>query len=204
VGEELLAFLVRVGQSWWWRIPWPPIVLLLFLFIAWRRTNRAGQLDSGFLRRVPSYQSLLRCGRSATFAELLALLLEHQVPLGEALRLAGDASGDKAMRQGAAELADRLERGEAPEGDANRGQRRRGLPPYLSWLLIGPASHGRLPAYLRQAAEAERAKALRTSEWLSVSLPILLTTVIGGGTALVLALVVLGPWFGMLYQLGQP
>ena len=37
---------------------------------------------------------MLRCSRSATFLEVLALLVENQTPLDEAVALAASASGD--------------------------------------------------------------------------------------------------------------
>ena len=51
---------------------------------------------------------------AASFADLLALLIEHNVPYPEALVLAGEASGDRAMARSSRELAAAVERGLAP------------------------------------------------------------------------------------------
>lgn len=196
-GAEFLSLLTRVGQSAWWRIPWFPVVLLAGVFLYWKlsgRAARSGQVGG----RLPTYGRMLRLGRSATFAEILALLLEHGVPLGESLRLAGEASGDGAIRRAAGELAARRERGET----AN--ERIPGLPSYLAWVLSSPATQPRLPEVLRTTAEGQRAKATQIGEWLSLYLPMLLTATIGGGVALALAAIIMGPWYGILYQLGQP
>ena len=48
-------------------------------------------------RRWPSVGQALRDGRMATFADLLRLMNDHQVPMPEAVVLAADASGDRAL-----------------------------------------------------------------------------------------------------------
>ena len=48
----------------------------------------------------------------AAFAEVLALLVEQQTPLDEALRLAADASGDESLRVAAGRVAAAVARGE--------------------------------------------------------------------------------------------
>ena len=52
----------------------------------------------------------------ATFADILSLLVRQQVPLGQALLLAAEASGDVGLRQVSQNVADRLESGETLTG----------------------------------------------------------------------------------------
>ena len=48
---------------------------------------------------------MLRWSRTATFLEILALLVENHTPLDEAVTLAGEASGDRQTLRAARQLA---------------------------------------------------------------------------------------------------
>jgi len=50
--------------------------------------------------------------RRANFAELLALMIEHEVPLPEGLRLAAESTGDARLQRSGWELAAAIERGD--------------------------------------------------------------------------------------------
>jgi len=58
------------------------------------------------LHRIPMIGPLVRYGGLARFARLLALLVRQEVPLPEALPLAGDATGDAEIADAARYLAD--------------------------------------------------------------------------------------------------
>ncbi len=53
---------------------------------------------------------MLTSFRIANFTDLLSLLIEHHVPLDEAVRLAGDASGDRRLRDAAGRFAESIRR----------------------------------------------------------------------------------------------
>ena len=55
--------------------------------------------------KIPLIGSMIHNFRAANFAELLGLLIEHQLPLDESVRLAGDASGDRSFRTSTEALA---------------------------------------------------------------------------------------------------
>jgi type II secretory pathway component PulF len=144
---------------------------------------------------------VLRSGRTATFAELLALLIKQGVPLDHAVALAGDASGDGGLRAAAKEIAARLRNGESVTGSDAAASR---IPPLLAWLLLGGAPHASLAETLTLVAEQYRQRAARTVTWTAVYLPIVLTAVLGGTVTFVQGLAVFGPVIRLLYQLGQP
>ena len=55
-------------------------------------------------------------GRLATFADVMALLVEQEVPLDEAVILAADSSGDQGLRDTSRELAEWIRRGQPMSG----------------------------------------------------------------------------------------
>jgi general secretion pathway protein F len=208
--NAFLAALVWLGQRAIWWAPWLPVACLLLLALWWFRWGRAGRLfreviATGPQRRRAWSRATLRQtlydSRLATFAELLALLVEQQVPVHEAVVLAADATGDRGLSQAAREAADRLQRGEL-SGDRQQIAGR--FPPLLAWLIAtrpGRVGFGRT---LRMAAETYRRRAQRAVAWRTAYLPIVLTAVIGGGFALLQALVVFFPYSRLLYELGMP
>ena len=183
----------RATILWW--APWLPLLVLALVFYTLRTPARIA------LERRPtrSWWPTLRsvrddCGH-ALVADVMAVLVEHHVPLDEALVLAGDASGDALVAQQARELAARLRQGERLEKISPD------VPPFLAWLVISTRDLSMLVSGLRNASSFYRQRAEMHARWLSTYLPALLTLVIGGCLVLIYAMVVLGPWYQLLYRL---
>lgn len=197
----VLEWLIDAGK---WAPLWVPL-LLAAIFTAWLLWFLRGRLTWGRSgagsRRRPrgGVTGILRTGRLAGFAEVLALLVEQHVPLAEALRLAGDAVGDRTLAEGCRELAERLERGQPDPGH----QLPRGVPPLLVWILVNGRHPEYLAASLRQFAASYRARAQESADWLAFYLPIGLTAGIGGTAVGLYGLVVFAPWTQVLLHLGR-
>lgn len=120
----------RVG-SWWWIPP----AAVLGLMAVWAATGSAHLL--GFtgsyrtLRWIPGIGRIGRYYRYANFADLLSLLLEHQVPLAEALRLSGEATGDRELKSAAGAVAGAVEQAR-DVADVARGP----SEPSLFWPMV--------------------------------------------------------------------
>ena len=201
-GSGLLAALARWGESaQTWGVA-VPVVLVLVAGAWWLATARPALVQSrwsGLLMGwVPWTRRMLRSLRTATLAEVLALLVEHDVPLDEALELAGAASGDARTVRATRGLADAVRRGEPLSGAAGGIA---AFPPLLRWLMCAGARRGTLVAALRHAAETYRSRALRQADMIRLMLPLVLTVVIGGAVVVAYALLLLGPWFSLLYRL---
>jgi type II secretory pathway component PulF len=196
---------LRTSTPYW--VPWLPWLLLISLGVWWYRSRRAASVETSSWRAAkatcyggrPSFGSLLHAGRMSVFSDTLALLLEQDVPLHEAVVLGADASADRGLRASCRQLAERLRRGESV-----RGVPLAGTPPVLSWLLTGVPEKSRLIASLRRAAEAYRRHADWTLRCLSVYLPLWLTVAVGGTAVMLYALSVFGPWCRTLYDLSLP
>ena len=203
---------MRTVHSWAF---WVPVALALCLLLWWYRSGRAIRSTTGsqwgrggrFLfgrprpHRWPTVTQAMRDGRMATFAELLRLMNDHQVPMPEAVVLAADASGDRVLSQGARRIAERLESGAVLR---TRSELPVEFPPLLGWSIVSGAGQVGLSRALAASAEMYRQRAARAARWAAVYLPIILTVVIGGSAVLLHGLLVFWPFTRLLYQLGLP
>lgn len=88
-----------------WRLAILP-VLLLVLVLAWILIGRlAGPLQRKWLYYVPAMGRMVRLSAVSRFCHLLAIGLDHRVPLPEALRLAGSGIGDAYISQTTSRMA---------------------------------------------------------------------------------------------------
>lgn len=149
---------------------------------------------------LPWLGPVLRWSRAAVFTDLLAMLLEHDVPLHEAVRLAGEATGDPGTIDAAKTLAAALERGE-PLNSGLAALPCRALPPMLHWLIQSASGREAMLASLRAAAESYRVRAQYRADLLQVFVPVVLSLVIGGTATLLYALAVFGPYIAFLWKL---
>ncbi len=188
---------------WYWFPTIPPLVLVV-LAVLWFRSRRAWRIERktsrAFFTRWPTIGRTVHVGRMAALADTLALLLEHDVPMDEAVTLATSSSGDRRIRESGQVLADRIRRGEK----SSTGNDLVGAPPMLGWLLFHHRDRGRLVRSLRRIADLSRRHAEWMSRWLSVYLPTWLTIGLGGSLALAYALCVIVPWVRLLVKMAEP
>jgi general secretion pathway protein F len=200
--------LARLGESVQYWGPIPPLLLPILAF-AWFFSGRSSALDSGFLspifRRFPIIGPMIRDYRSASFADLLAMLIDHQVPLDEAVELAGAASGDKPFLASARLVAGSIRSGQ--ETSVEPGSKRSAFPPLLAWIMSGGRGRGDFAGSLRQTAATYRRRAENRSHFLSSSLPTVLLLAIGAGAVIVYALLLFIPltslWDGLAIPVNQ-
>ncbi len=185
--------------------PVPPILLLL-LAASWTLSGRARSLDGGpvgsLAGRMPGVRRILDDFRSANFAQLLALLVDHHVPLAEGVRLAGEASGNRAFRAMAAAFAGRLDAG----GDGPAGTKTSGgpFPPLLAWMVTAGHRQGDLPSALRHAAATYRRRAEGRADLLRAALPTALMLALGSSAVLLYGLILFVPVRALWDELAIP
>ncbi len=171
----------------------------------WYQTRRASTLQpvrfARWMSWLPGVKRMLQSSRNSTFAEVLALLIENQVPLQEAMPLAAEASGDPAAQREAAHWSQTIAQG----GKLPFTRDRHGaISPLVHWLLSAQVGTTPLIQSLHSYAQGERRRAEYLADWLRIQLPVLLTLGIGGTVTLAYALAVLGPWYGLLFEFAQP
>jgi type II secretory pathway component PulF len=197
---QLLADLGRSAAWWGWAVPLAVLVAGGVWLLRSRRAAIAEpRLAGRLLGWLPWTGRFLRYSRAAAFAEVLALLVENDVPLPEALRLAAEASGDRKLAAGAAELAESIRLGRQPAA-APDGLRQ--FPPLLRWQLASAADGALLLPALKHAAAAYRRRAEQQADLARVLLPVLTTVAVGGAATLALALALFLPYVTILKNLG--
>ena len=179
--------------------PAVPLAALFALALWWRQSGRAltvqATIAGRFLGWIPGLRRLLLWSQAATFADVLALLVEQEVPLDEAVVLAAEASGSEKLIGELQHVAAAVRQGRtlgecvalAPS-----------FPPLLGWLIRTGAERGTLALALRHSAETYRQRARQRGDVARLILPILLTVVVGGGTVLLYAMLLLWPWISLL------
>ncbi len=194
-----LEWIGRSAQYWW---PIGPITIAILL-VAWVRSGRISGMQTrlwSLLRFFPWMGSLLADYEAANFSELLALLLEHQVPYPSALVLAAESTGDPRLVRGARAVAEAVTRGE-PVATALESVNRAAFLPMLRWTLATGQAQGSLVAALHNLAVHYSKRAKFQAEKLYVFLPLILLIVIGATTTLFYGLTLFVPMTSLLREL---
>ena len=198
---EWLAPFEPLGASAAWWAPVGPVAALLLVAIWLWQSRRALSLGSArWLAWVPGTGRLWRSCTLATFSDVLALLVDQGVPLAEALRLSAAAGGDRLLAAEAEPLAAAIEGGVGPEEYLKYAGH---FPPLAAWFLSAGQEARLLSTALRHAAAGYHEQARQRAEAVQTFLPISLTFVIGGTTALVYALLLFVPWVNLLKTLSR-
>ena len=142
-----------------------------------------------------------RDARAATLAEVMALLVEHDVPLGEALVLAAGCTADRRLARAADRLAAALERA-APIGELSHELAE--FPPLVAWLVCAGTARQTFTSIARHAADTYRRRALRDVQWLRDFLPIWLLLAIGATVATVYCCTLFIPFSQLMQALSGP
>jgi general secretion pathway protein F len=182
-----------------------PAAMLLLLAAWWIAASRAvvvqPRLAVWLLGWIPGVRRMLVCSQSAAFSEVLALLIEHNVPLDEAVTLAAGATGNPKLESASARIASQIRQGQplaalAPDSIA--------MPPLLVWLLGAGKQQGSLVAALKNSASSYRQRAIYQGELLRAYMPLLLSVAIGGTATLAYTAILFVPWAALLYEVSQP
>jgi general secretion pathway protein F len=183
---------------------WGPIlpVILAMIGVWWLHSGRAMLLQPAWTRRtlgwIPWLRGILANSRSACFADLLALLVEQEVPLPEAIVLAAETTADDALVAAARQVATAVERGE-PVRDAMTTSAV--FPPMLRWLMVTGLKRGLLAKSLRHAGQTYRELSMHHASLVKQLLPVFLLLAVGGTAAFTYCLSVFLPFVSLLNDL---
>jgi general secretion pathway protein F len=180
----------------------PPAALIILALAWWLRSRRAIMLDASSAARwlswMPVASRVSLHARWAAIAELLALLVEHEVPLDEALVLAADCSGDRRLSRSAHQAAAALASGATP---AEASQRLNGFAPMLTWLVSAGGHQQTFTQMARHTAATYRRRAAAETDWLRYYLPMWLILFVGGSVAALFCVLMFLPYSQLLQAL---
>ena len=218
-GSEILHALIPLerGAVWWGTLG--PALIVIVAVAWWIASRRSSILDHQRLSRPlawwPTALKMKFYSRAASVAEVLRLLVEHDVPLDEALRLAGQAGGDPRITSALDQIASALERGdslgESGNGDSGNGDSHDSpasainqLPPLLRAAVLCGDHQQRLVRAARHAAEVYRDRAQMLLESSQLLLPIALTLIVGASVTSAFVFVMYVPYVQILHAMALP
>lgn len=134
----------------------PIVVMIVALVIAYyfmTRSLSGRRIWTRIIYATPLIGTMVRSSRLAAFVDLLSVLVKYQVPLPEAMQLAGDASSDPFLAEQARDVRTRLEHG-ATLGEALTA--RHLLPNWLAWMAKSGDQRNDLAPTLEQVGVVYR------------------------------------------------
>jgi type II secretory pathway component PulF len=181
----------------------PASILVLLIVVPWiflRQTESGQRIWALGLYSIPVVGTLIRAARLSAFSELLSVLVEYEMPLPEAFRLAGLASSDPLMKHEAAGIYSRLTEG-AKLAEVLRG---RGLlPEWVAWMAAAGEQRGALAGALRQIASIYRRQVESRAALLRTILPAFMIIITAGLLVGTFAFSVMYPMIRLLEGLSK-
>lgn len=196
-----LWYLGKAGETaaYW---AWIPPVVLLLIAVWWGLTSSSKILNPAspgiFLGWMPGIRSIAKNHQAANFADLLALMVQHEVPFNEGLVLAAEAAADPAFVASVREIANATARGESL---TQLAKKRSAVPPFLRWVMAAHQQDSSLVDGLRLASTMYRGRANEQAAWLRLVFPVATAVIVGGGATLLYALTLFMPLTDMLRDL---
>jgi type II secretory pathway component PulF len=199
----LTELILSLGRHPLQRVVFPALAaglgaLLLYGHMRFREPGHF--LWAQVLYSLPLVGTLMRSARLAAFSELLAILVDHQVPLPEAFLLAGQASSDPIMAAEAQHIHEELSQG-LSLGTVLKG---RGLvPEWVSWMTGVGEQRGSLGQTLHLIAEMYRRQVEMRAALLRSVLPPLLVIATAGTMTILFVFTVILPIMTLLEFLSK-
>ncbi len=169
ISRGLMA--VVTSRTLWWGVAIVAGVLFILRIVLGKAGWRV------LLRWIPMYGRMLHWGAMSQFAHLMAILVEHEVPLPEAVSLAGSGSGDAAIRRAGNALAKSFAAEEATP--LTRYTVLMGFPVSMIQLLSRQKRTGAIPEALRGLAEIFASRAATQGHVIAIVCGPIIITITG-------------------------
>lgn len=200
---QMLAMIRETMPYWGIGVPVLAFATFVWLRVAGSRNSEtpAGRLVESRLHRFAWIPGVVNNYDNATFLKIMALLVEHETPLHEALVLAGYSTGSRKIIRDSTEIAQRLQNGDSLKESLKPASR---LPQFLRWMLRSGEENGKLNETLKLAADVYEKRASRRAELLKVVLPVVLTVFVAGSVTLLYGVILFAPISELYDRLGDP
>lgn len=228
VDSWLMKLLQWNNQYPEWVLIFPAIAVVFILL--WLFSGRASSLTfrgpERLLLLLPGVGALIRDLQQYTMTRMMSLLTARDVPLDEAVLLAGGASGNAKLQLACDEVAEQIRAGrslgEQPKHNVTSGQsdgfqykeamnlfasrktRKHLLPPLLEASLAQvDRNEACLSQRLHSVAEFYRGRLERNATWIRMLMPVAAFIVIGGGSVVLYASALFWPVAQIYSNFGQ-
>jgi type II secretory pathway component PulF len=155
---------------------------------------------ASWIYAIPIAGTLLRAARLAAFTDLLALVVDYELPLPRAFELAGAASSDPIMASAARQVVQDLDQG-LPLAEVLR--KREIVPELIAWMTAVGEQRGTLGKTLHHVAEMYRRTVEMRAALLRYVLPPFLLVVLAGVFAAFFVFVMVLPMAKLLEGLSK-
>ena len=184
------------AQYWWWPLLFPAVGLLLALL--WVVSGRAGSMAFKGPERVllllPGVGGMIRDLQFYSLTRMLSLMVERELPLSDALLLAGACSGNSKLDVACQQTARELQQGNISVPGKNENWRSGNLPPLLLACVRNCSLREDQFKERLGSVVAYYGRRLSISvSWLRNIIPVAMLLVIGGGTVAMYGLTVFLP-----------
>jgi len=202
--EPLRFAALRPGHGRRWVLAvMVPLVLITAVWIWWRSmsasTSASAEASVAGPRKrldwIPGITQVIRLSCQANFAYLLRLFVDQQIPLTEALPLAASASGLTDAARASRKLAGQIATGQSLRANP---QALRELPPLVRLALLTNRGPAALAISLQRAADSYYDRAASLAGGIAFYLPIAATTLVGGTSVGIYAVLLLQPYVATL------
>jgi type II secretory pathway component PulF len=182
-------------------LPLAGIVAVFFLGRFFLLRSPWGQLAwTRFMYGIPGVGTLMRSARMAAFTELLAILLDHEAPLPEALQLAGAASSDPILTSMSRQVQQELAEGK-PLSEVLR--RSGAVPELVAWMTGLGEQRGMVAKSLHQVADVYRRQSEMRALMVQSVLPSFFIIAVGGLLVALFILALMLPLVRLLDDLSK-
>ncbi|MEZ6058770.1 MAG: type II secretion system F family protein [Planctomycetaceae bacterium] len=188
--------------------PWIFPAVAIVVFLVWMLTGRAGAVTFGGPERLlllfPGVKGMVRDLQFYTLTRMLGLLVERQVPLPDALLLAGGACGSRRLDHACRTAAGQISAGSLPKVSRSESWSAGKLPPLLQATLENTGrQEDRLRLRLAGVAGHYQRRLEISAMWFRSIIPVAMFVTIGAGTVVVYGLTVFWPITELYQRLGS-
>jgi type II secretory pathway component PulF len=198
--QPLLQVLEYLSQTMLYWGPALPVLVLFALLAAGVIPLPLVRPSAALLERIhvlPWVGRIVRDSQSAGFCQLLAILVDREVPLPVSLELASTSTGNRRLADECRRIAADLRRG-VPFGEAL--QMAVALPAFTRWMLASGNDQGGLAAVMATLSDIYRRRSDSQRQLFSLSAPLILTVVIGGTAVALYCVMVFLPMRDLFMQ----
>lgn len=190
--EALLNF--DAEYSWW------PILIPVCLIVGigvWLVSGRAASISfkgpERMLLWLPGVRGMVRDLQFYNLSRMISLLVERQIPLNEAMQLAGACCGSDPLDKACAAAAAEIENGDPPVA-TEENWKAGSLPPLITTCLRQSSSQEDVfNKRLLGVAGYYRRRLQISIAWLRNVVPIAMFVIVGGGSVVIYGLAVFWP-----------